>query len=120
MTRNKTYALLLAAVLFACAAAPANSASAAGGQSAPPGTPQSQKIIRTQFIVTHMLLQSLQVRSATDVRDLHTFTYSPGIREQMQEVFNAGGYQDGDNVTIWYRQGTTVALKIRGKPSKKK
>jgi hypothetical protein len=120
MTRNKTYALLLAAALVACAAAPANSAPAGGGQSTPPGTPSSQKIIRTQFIAAHMLLQSLQVRSATDARDLHTFTYSPGIREQMQEVFNAGGYQDGDNITIWYRQGTTVALKIKGKPSKKK
>jgi hypothetical protein len=120
MTRNKTRALLLAVALVACGAAPVSSAPAAGAQSASPVSPESQKIIKTQFIVTHMLLQSLQVRSVTDTRDLHTFTYAPGIREQMQEVFNAGGYQDGDHVTIWYRQGTTLALKIKGKPSKKK
>ncbi len=37
----------------------------------------------------------------------------------MQKVFNAGGYKYGDEVVIWYQQGTDVALKIKGKPSKK-
>ena len=56
----------------------------------------------------------------TDVRELHTFTYSPAIRDKMQKIFNAGGYQYGDKVVIWYKSGTDVALKIKGKPSKTK
>lgn len=54
------------------------------------------------------------------MREIHTFTYSPSLHEKMQEIFNAGGYQYGDKVVVWYRQGTTVALNIKGKPSKKK
>jgi len=38
----------------------------------------------------------------------------------MQRIFNAGGYQYGDKVTVWYRSGTDVALKIKGKPSNRK
>jgi hypothetical protein len=36
----------------------------------------------------------------------------------MQNIFNAGGYQYGDKVEVWYRRGENVALKIKGKPSK--
>jgi hypothetical protein len=35
-------------------------------------------------------------------------------------VLNAGGYQYGDKVVVWYQQGSNVALKIKGKPSKTK
>jgi len=92
----------------------------ASARSAPAPAPQSQKIIKTHFVVEHTLYQSLQVRSVVDMRELHTFTYSAQIRDKMQKVLNAGGYQYGDKVTVWYRSGTDVALKIKGKPSKKK
>jgi len=36
----------------------------------------------------------------------------------MQKVQSAGGYKYGDKVTVWYRVGADVALKVRGKPSK--
>ena len=65
-----------------------------------------------------MMYQSIQVRSATDMREIHTFTYAPEIRDQMQEVFNAGGYRYGDKIVVWYKRGGDVAFKIRGKPSK--
>jgi hypothetical protein len=116
MTRNKTHVLSLAVALAFCAAALASSAPAASAQSAP----QSQQIVKTQFVVLHMLYQSIQVRSLVDMRELHTFTYSPGIRDKMQNVFNAGGFQYGDKVVVWYQRGTSVALKIKGKPSKAK
>jgi hypothetical protein len=116
MTRNKIHALLLAAAVLICGAALTSLAPAAVAQSASSTAP----IIKTHFVVQRMLLQSLQVHSLTDMRDLRTFTYSPGLHDKMQEVFNAGGYQYGDNVVVWYRQGTTVALNIKGKPSKKK
>src|ERR1700688_1908789 len=98
MTRNKTHAFSLAAALFFCCAVLARYAPQAGAQSAPPSAPQTQKIIKTQFEVLHMLYQSLQVRSLADMRELHTFTYSPGLRDKMQAIFNAGGYQYGDKV----------------------
>jgi hypothetical protein len=120
MKRNKTHALSLAAALILCAAALASSAPVASAQPFPPPVPQTQPIIKTQFVVLHMLYQSLQVRSLVDMRELHTFTYSPEIRDKMQNVFNAGGYQYGDKVVVWYRQGTNVALNIKGKPSKTK
>lgn len=120
MTRNKTHALFLVAALAACFAAIAGPVPAAGAQTTPPSSTESQKIIKTEFVVQRMLLQSLQVHSLTDMRALLTFSYSPGLQGKMQKIFNAGGYQYGDKVVVWYRQGTTVALNIKGKPSKKK
>jgi|SRR5579863_2528686 len=114
MIRNKTRALLFATALVLCAAVLASFEPAACAQSAP-----AQKIIKTQFAVQRMMPQSIQVRDLAGVPQLHTFTYSPAIRDKMQNVFNAGGYQFGDKVVVWYRSGTTVALKIKGKPSKK-
>jgi hypothetical protein len=120
MKRNKTHALWLATAMVSCAAALASFAPVASAQPIPPPVPQTQQIIKTQFAVLRMSYQLIQVRSLVDMRDLHTFTYSPGIRDKMQNVFNAGGYQYGDKVVVWYQRGTNVALKIKGKPSKTK
>jgi hypothetical protein len=120
MTRNKTHALLLAAAVILCGAVLASSLPEANAQSTLAATPQSQQIIKARFSVLYMLYQSIQVRGLVDLREIHTFTYSPEIRDQMQKLFNAGGYQYGDKVVVWYRQGGTVALKIKGKPSKPK
>jgi len=121
MTRNKNHALLLGAALALCGALLAGFAPSARAQTAPAATPPppaSHKVIKMHFIVEHMLYQSLQVHSVNDFRDLRTFSYSPKIRDRMQQILNAGGYQHGDRVTIWYGSDTTLALKIRGKPSK--
>jgi hypothetical protein len=118
MKRNKTRAFLLAAAIVLCGAWLASSTPRASAQSAPESSPQAQKIIKVRFEVVHMLYQSIQVRSLVDMREIHTFTYSPEIRDQMQKVFNAGGYQYGDKVVVWYRSGGAIALKIKGKPSK--
>jgi hypothetical protein len=120
MTRNKTHALLVAAAVVLCGVVLSSSAPVASAQGVPSPVPESQKIIKVRFEVLHMLYQSIQVRSLVDMRELHTFTYSPEIRDQMQKVFNAGGYQYGDKVVVWYRRGADVALKIKGKPSKPK
>jgi hypothetical protein len=120
MTRNKTHALLLAAAFVLSGAVLTSSAPGAGAQSAPSLSPQTQKIIKTHFVVMHMMYQSLQVRSVADARELHTFSYSPAIRDKMQNILNAGGYQFGDNVVVWYKPGENIAYKIKGKPSKPK
>lgn len=38
----------------------------------------------------------------------------------MIKVLTAGGFQYGDKLTVDYLEGTTVALRLRGKPSKHK
>jgi hypothetical protein len=120
MTRNKTHAFVLAMALVICVAVLASFAPQANAQSTPTPAPETQKIIKGRFEVLHMLYQSLQVRSVADMRELHTFTYAPEIREEMQNIFNAGGYQYGDKVVVWYKRGEEVALKIKGRPSKPK
>jgi hypothetical protein len=118
MTCNRTSALFLTVALVLCGVVLANPAPVPSAQGATSPVPETQKIIKTRFEVLHMLYQSIQVRSLVDLRELHTFTYSPEIRDQMQKILNAGGYQYGDKVVVWYRRGGDVALKIKGKPSK--
>jgi len=84
-------------------------------RSSPPAPP---KTLKTRFEVLHMFINTIQVRSLANGLEIHTFTYSDQIRAGMQGVFEQGGYQYGDIVTIWYQPRTDVALKIKGKPSK--
>jgi len=116
MNRNKPHALLLAMALATCAMGQASFAPVASAQA----TSQTQKVIKARFEVLQMLYQSLQVRSVSDPREVHTFTYSPAIRAKMLSILNAGGYQYGDKVEIWYKHGEDVAFNIKGKPSKPK
>ena len=120
MKRNKTHALTFAAVLALCGVLLAGFAPEARAQTAAAPAAQTQKILKTQFVVLHMLYQSIQVRGVNDIREIHTFQYSPGVQGKMQNIFNAGGYQYGDKVVVWYHSGEDVALKIKGKPSKAK
>jgi len=116
MNQNKPHALLLAMALATCAMGQASFAPVASAQA----TSQTQKVIKARFEVLQMLYQSLQVRSVSDPREVHTFTYSPAIRAKMLSILNAGGYQYGDKVEIWYKHGEDVAFNIKGKPSKPK
>jgi len=120
MTRNKKFALLRIAAFAVCtvafsAYAQESNTPAVTGKSAQPDSP---KPIKTRFEVLHMFPASIQVRSLVNGYEVHTFVYSDGIRDQMQKLFDQGGYQYGDKVEIWYQQGADVALKIKGKPSK--
>jgi hypothetical protein len=112
MTRNKTHAIVFTAVVALCGAFLA--LSARGAQS--PAS-QFQKTIKARFEVVQMSYQLIQVRSL-DMREHFTFSYSPQIRDKMQNIFNAGGFQYGDKVVVWFKRGDSVALKIKGKPSK--
>jgi len=117
---NKTLAFRLAAAIVVCGAALMGVPPAARAQSATSAAPQTRQIIRTRFVVQQMTYQSIVVHSPNDFRVTHTFVFSPGIRDQMQKLFNSGGYQYGDTVSVWYRPGTEIALKIKGKASKPK
>jgi hypothetical protein len=62
---------------------------------------------------------SIVVRERANPRAIHTFSYSPPIKASMEQIADRGtGFQPGDLVKILYQPGQTVALKIRGKPSK--
>ncbi len=61
---------------------------------------------------------SIVVREEGSQRILHTFTFAPSAQGQIQKAISKGGYQHGDKVRIRYQPGQTIALGIRGKPSK--
>jgi hypothetical protein len=61
---------------------------------------------------------TITVRSRENAMLTETFSYSPGVRDQMIKILNKGGYQYGDKVVIHYKPGTTTAVKLQGKPSK--
>ena len=68
--------------------------------------------------VLHADNNSMVVSEQGNERVIHTFTYSPEVKTKMQNIINAGGYQYGDRIKVQYTPGSTVALKIHGKPSK--
>ncbi len=76
------------------------------------------KPAKTRYQVLRMMSTAIQVQSLVNEREIHTFTYSDQIRDQMQKLLDRGGYQYGDKVVIQYKLGTDVALNIKGKPSK--
>jgi hypothetical protein len=61
---------------------------------------------------------SLIVRDPDSERTIVTFTYSDKVRDKMQRVIDAGGYKNGDMVRIHHVQGQTIALDLKGKPSR--
>ena len=68
--------------------------------------------------VMHANSAQITVRSQENERVIRTFTYSPKVGEQMQQILERGGYQYGDKVVIQHEAGRDVALRIKGKPSK--
>ena len=82
------------------------------------GPPPEVKPIKARYEVLRMMINAIQVRSLADSREIRTFIYSDQIRDRMQTLFNAGGYQYGDKVVIHTLPGSNVALRIDGKASK--
>ena len=109
---------IFAGLLFACAciAFPAKAQTAP----APPVKVTQVKVKPTWLTgeVIHFDAHSIVVREQGSERSIRTFTYAPGAQAQVQKAMNKGGYQYGDKVRIRYQPGQTVALAIRGKPSK--
>jgi hypothetical protein len=68
--------------------------------------------------VMNMTPAAITVRSQSDQRTIRTFSYSPDLATRMQRMIDKGGYQYGDKVTIETDAGSSVALQIKGKPSK--
>jgi hypothetical protein len=77
-----------------------------------------RKIEKFKGQVLSMTNVQIIVRGMENERVIRTFTYTPEVREKMQQVIDQGGYQHGDKVEISHEPGSDVAIKIRGKPSK--
>jgi hypothetical protein len=75
------------------------------------------KILKFKGEVLSMTSVQIIVRSRENERVIVTFTYTPELREKMQQIIDQGGYQHGDWVEIHHEPGSTVAIKIKGKPS---
>jgi hypothetical protein len=75
------------------------------------------KMIWLKATIVHADGHSMVVREQGNALALHTFTYADNLHDAMQQISQAGGYQFGDKVKILYKQGQTVALRIKGKPS---
>jgi hypothetical protein len=67
--------------------------------------------------VVHADANTMVVREQGNELALHTFTYAENLQGPMRQISEAGGYQNGDKVKILYKQGQTVALRIKGRPS---
>lgn len=67
--------------------------------------------------VVHADAHSITVRERGNELAVHTFTFSDNLQGPMRQISQAGGFQYGDKVKILYKQGQTVALRIKGKPS---
>ena len=58
------------------------------------------------------------VQNMDNPRMVWSFQYSTELRSKVADMLSAGGYQPGDKVQVFCNPGTTVAVKLKGKPSK--
>jgi hypothetical protein len=79
-------------------------------------TPPKKVWLKAEVI--HADGTSIMVQDEKNSLMVRTFSFTPELRDRMQKVLDAGGYQYGDKVRILYKQGDTVALDVRGRPSK--
>jgi hypothetical protein len=76
------------------------------------------KTVWVKGIVVNATAAEITIRDPKNSLIIHTYTLSPAVREAMQKLIETGGYQFGDTVKVRCVQGQTVALAIKGKPSK--
>ena len=123
-------AIFAAALLCVIAASAAFAATQVGpgapkppttsGTDKTPSTATTAKPLKFSGIVVTANVGAIQVRDPKNPAHPMSFSYSPAVRDQMVKILTAGGFHYGDKVTITYTIGTTVALKLQGKPSKTK
>ena len=82
----------------------------------PKATPKGTSWLKAEVIFANA--NSMVVREQANEVAIHSFSFTPALKDKMQAVLDKGGYQYGDKVKILYQPGQTVALQIHGKPSK--
>ena len=83
----------------------------------PPPAHPKKKLDRYKGHVLVFNLATIVVQSSADPRFIWSFQYSPELRAKVIELLNTGGYRHGDRVQVYCNPGTTIAVKIKGKPS---
>ena len=63
-------------------------------------------------------IATIIVQSTENQRMVWSFQYSTELRSKVADMLSAGGYQPGDKVEVYCNPGTTVAVRLKGKPSK--
>lgn len=115
MNRASKLALTACAAALLLGAAPAAVAQAGPPMVVKQPKPRTQKYKGT---VLHANRLQITVRSLENERMIKTFRLSDEMQAKMQEIIDKGGYQHGDKVEIHHAEGSDVAVKIKGKPSK--
>jgi len=82
----------------------------------PQSAPKGNNWLKAEVI--HADSQSIIVREQQNGMMIHTYNFSPALKNEMQAILDKGGFQYGDKVSILAMPGQTVALRIHGKPSK--
>jgi len=122
-TRLAAVCLALAAIAIAAPAARAQADVDPSNPVVPVTAPivVKQQKIRATWLkaeVIHADHHEMIVREAHNEMVVHTFTYGPKAAQQIEKAIAVGGYQRGDAIKIQYEPGKTIALDIKGKPSR--
>lgn len=107
-------AILLAGTVFF--AAPARAQMGTAAPIVVKKTPPKKVWLKAEVI--HADVRTMMVRDSKNTLIIYTFTYSPKVQNQMEKIIESGGYQSGDKVKILHEVGESVALVIKGRPSK--
>lgn len=110
--------LMLAGILAAPSASAQENTAAPVTLKAKTTKPVKVKIDTFKGDVVRMNTVSIIVRDPKNSYMVRTFTFSPNLTKKLQNLIARGGYQPGDEVTVRYKDGTSEAEMIKGKPSK--
>jgi hypothetical protein len=79
---------------------------------------QANGLAKFEGFVMHANIAQITARSKESELTILTFPLSQQASQKMQQIVDAGGYQYGDKVTIYYNPTTMQAMKFKGKPSR--
>ncbi|HMD31624.1 MAG TPA: hypothetical protein VKG84_06925 [Candidatus Acidoferrales bacterium] len=125
MTKRITTAVIASLALLSGAVAPL-----AARQSSSPTPPvvalstptivkkQRPPMDRYKGRVVSFNLAQMIVQNVENEKMMWTFQYAVQLKPHVLDLLNAGGYQYGDRVEVFCSPGTTVAVRIKGRPSK--
>ena len=130
MTSRRTFAVAAAVAL--CAAAALAAPQDPAPNPPPPPPPRAPivdihppkppapktKLDRYKGHVLAFNMAQIMVQSSENEKMIWSFQYSPELRQKVAEMLSGRAYHYGDRVQVFCNPGTTVAVRLKGKPSK--
>jgi hypothetical protein len=80
--------------------------------------PKATGLQKFEGFIMQANISQVTVRAKGNDLGIQTFPLNPTVSAQMQKIVDAGGYQYGDKVTVYYDPASRTAVKIKGKPSR--